>query len=370
MGIKPEAPASLEKYQNETYGDWYCDPKIISFIKEQKEKDISFDLIRADIIKKFDRVIRSADYLRKKYTQIQSDKEYFDRILKSKDIYVRTYRDAYEDFEKFIDRVKIKKQNNKTTKGKVLVFGDSHSPFYNKELLAFLIKTHGDAETLIHAGDIFDCYSVSSFDKELDISLKEEMIDNTLFVDLIAKTWNNIKIMKGNHNDRVGRYFRKRIEPGMMFLVQDDILSMVCKPHKNIEIISDKYEFENGMGKTIIGHFCKHGKDLVIGHFENAKKEPVKTVQECYNHISGWESYFKLEPIRLFLQAHTHSIGKWYRKGGSLVVGETGCTCQIQGYQTKPKIGWEPNTPGYWIIYQINGKTDLNESRPFVYGEW
>jgi hypothetical protein len=84
-----------------------------------------------------------------------------------------------------------------------------------------------------------------------------------------------------------------------------------------------------------------------------------------------WEEYYKVKPIRLFLQAHTHSLGGWFMRGGSMKIGETGCACQIQNYQTTPKIGWGPNTPGYWIVYQDKeGRTDLNESRPILYGGW
>jgi len=359
---------ALEKYENESMGTWYHVPQIMSFIKENRDAGVSFLDIKNSIEKKFKRHIRSEDYLRKKYTYVSYNRTYFDNIVQSKDVYVRTYTDIYKEYDSFIERAKIKSRKKQTEAGKIIVAGDFHSPFHNLELLAHLITHHSDAEYFIGPGDIFDCYSFSRFDKDIDINIKEELAVNTVLIDSIASIWKNVKLQQGNHTDRVGKYFRQRVPTDMMFLVETDILSLVSKKHKNIEIISDKYEFDNGMGYALVGHFHKHGNDMVIGHFENAKKTPVKTVQECYNHLVSWDSYYKLLPIKLFLQAHTHSLGKWYRHGGSLVIGETGCCCKIQSYQTKPKIGWEPNTPGYWVVYQDkDGNTDLNRSRPFSY---
>jgi predicted phosphodiesterase len=365
-------PTEIERYQNDTEGAWYLHKDIMKFIaKREKAKD-TWDIIREKIINKFDRVVRSSDFLRKKYHSIASENNIIESIDDLKHYQTESYKKAYANFNKLINRVSYPKKKIETTKGKILLFGDNHSPFYNKKMLTYLMNYHHDAEQLFIPGDLFDCYGVSLFDKELDITLSEEIIENTLLVDMIANTWKHIRILRGNHDsNRVLKYFqRKGISPQLMFLVQHDILEMVTKAHDNIEIVGDDYEFPNGMGQATIGHFGKIGDDCLVGHFKTAKKEPVKTVLECERHMSEWESYYNVGSIRLFLQAHTHSLGKWYRKGGSLVVGETGCSCMIQGYQTTPKIGWGPNIPGYWLIYQNKGKTDLNQSNPYLYGEW
>lgn len=367
-----DSPSEIERYQNEIDGNWYFREDIMKFIKQREKAGDKWDNIRDKILNKFNRVIRSADFLRKKYYSIDKDNDLMGSIDDLKTYQADAYKRAYAKFSKLVNRIKIPKKKVDTKKGKILLFGDNHAPFHNKEMLAYLITNHYDAEQLFISGDLCDCYGVSPFDKELDITLAEEIVEDTLLIDMIANTWPNIKILRGNHDsNRVLKYFQKKgIDAQHMFLVQHDILGMITKEHDNIEIVDDDYEFPNGMGQTTIGHFGKIGKDCLVGHFKTAKKEPVKTVLECERHMADWESYYKVGPVRLFLQAHTHSLGKWFRKGGSLVLGETGCSCMIQGYQTTPKIGWGPNIPGYWLIYQDKGKTDLNRSNPYLYGAW
>lgn len=359
-----------ELYQNTIEGFWYYKEDIINFITKERKKKTDWESIRHKIYDKFKRVIRSADYLRKQYNNIQNT--VMNQIGDIDEIRGLSYKNVYKDFQNCIKRTKISiNTKKKIKKGKNVVISDIHSPFYNQEILAFIIKEHSDAECLYIDGDTFDLYCASRFDKSDDIILREEIIKNTFVIDMLAKAFNKIVIVRGNHDNRVERYFRKRVDPTMMFLVQADILDLITKEHDNITIADKEYKFPNGMGSAIVGHFTKIGNDAFIGHFENAKKEPVKTVVECMKHIESWESYYKLNPIRLFLQAHTHSLGGWYRRGGAILIGETGCCCQVQGYQTTPRIGWEPNTPGFWLVYQDkDGNTDLQLSRPIAYGEW
>ena len=279
------------------------------------------------------------------------------------------YSEAYAKLAEYVGKPDVKpakfKVLNKLAK-KYLVISDTHSPFHNKQKIAEVLDLHQDADEIIIDGDLTDQYSVSRFSKRMDISFKEEMAETMALIDYIAARFPKVTIVEGNHCERVRKHLEKRVEPELMFLCRYNIIELMCNPHSNITVVKDRYEFPDGNGEALVNYFTVLGKDCVIGHFEKSSKMPVKAVLDSYTWLESWSKHFKIGPIRLFLQGHTHRLSKYPIGDGSVVLGETGNLCQVQEYSVSPKAVYTPHLNGYWIVYQTDGVTDLNKSNFFL----
>jgi len=279
-----------------------------------------------------------------------------------------THEEAYQQLCKYVGKTQTieqpkSKQNIRT---KTLVFSDTHIPFHNQQLLAQVVNEHCDADQLIINGDFLDCYSVSRFTKRKDIPFKEELTQATAVLDFLASKFPIIKITDGNHTDRVRKYFEKHVDHSMMFLVQYDILDLICSPYKNIHVVRDHYSFPNGNGEAEIGYFTRLGKDCIIGHFERSSIVPIKAAEYAYQWLANWSHMFDIKDIRLFLQGHTHRLSKYPLNSGTPVIGETGCLAAVQEYTVEAGARYTGHLNGYWIVYQDNKVTDLNASNFFI----
>jgi predicted phosphodiesterase len=290
------------------------------------------------------------------------------KIPNSDLIMTKSYDKAYNKLCEMIGKKKRttveKRPLGKTVKW--LLLSDPHIPLHNEEYIARVIDEHKDADGLIITGDVLDCYAVSRFTKKEDIPLKEEIASAIALFDFLSTKFKEIIILEGNHTDRVRKYFESRIELDMMFLIEYDVLKLITQDYKNVRLVKDSYTFPGGAGEGTICHFTKIGKDCVVGHFETYSKVAMKAGINAYNWANDWSKYFNLGKIRLFIQGHTHALGKVPIRGGDIVVGEAGCVCQVQPYTIEPKPAYQPLVNGYWLIYQTDGITDINRSNFFI----
>lgn len=276
-----------------------------------------------------------------------------------------TWEEAYKNLCEYIGKKKkvkqhAKKQAKKRTK--ILCISDFHIPFHNEKLITSIVEEHKDADSVIIPGDFLDCYSVSRFSKKKNIPLKEELTQATAVLDFLANRFSKVTIIVGNHGDRVRKYFEQRIDPSLMFLVQYDVMELISHSYSNVHIVKDHYLFDNGRGEGEIEHFTVVGKDCVVGHFEKSSVIPIRAAQNSYNWIASWGKIFGIENVRLFLQGHTHRLSKYPIGDGTTTIGETGSLCQIQDYSIEASGKYTAHLNGYWVIYQDDGITDINNS--------
>jgi hypothetical protein len=69
------------------------------------------------------------------------------------------------------------------------------------------------------------------------------------------------------------------------------------------------------------------------------------------------------DPFSVLLQAHTHQAG-WFFDDGGVWIGETGTLPMTPDYDANPKLmgAQRPAALGYFVVTQLNGKTDINQS--------
>lgn len=245
---------------------------------------------------------------------------------------------------------------------RVLVLSDLHIPFHKDKEIIDIVKEHSNVDLIILAGDILDCFSVSTFPKEMHIPLYEELKIASSFLKKIDRLTPNTKkiVFRGNHEFRFKRYLAK-FQSEFSPLVSDDILEILkngftYRDYKNrkrvIEPLSDNFE--------IIDSWYYIYKDLILAHPTNFSKIPMRTCVSTYD-------YFKNQGIDFNALAigHTHKAGSLIH-GGTLLC-ELGCLCEQMDYANNGNVNYTPQTNGYGMFVFHKGKVDIcNSGTKFI----
>lgn len=240
---------------------------------------------------------------------------------------------------------------------KVLVLSDLHIPFHKDREIIDIVKEHSNVNLIILAGDILDCFSVSTFPKEMHIPLYEELKTASSFLKKIDRLTPNTKkiVFRGNHEFRFKRYLAK-FQSEFSPLVSDDILEILkngftYRDYKNrkraVEPLSDNF--------TIIDSWYYIYKDLILAHPTNFSKIPMRTCVSTYD-------YFKNQGIDFNALAigHTHKAGSLIH-GGTLLC-ELGCLCEQMDYANNGNVNYTPQTNGYGVFVFHKDKVDIYKS--------
>ena len=240
---------------------------------------------------------------------------------------------------------------------RVLVLSDLHIPFHKDKEIIDIVKEHSNVDLIILAGDILDCFSVSTFPKEMHIPLYEELKIASSFLKKIDRLTPNTKkiVFRGNHEFRFKRYLAK-FQSEFSPLVSDDILEILkngftYRDYKNrkrvVEPLSDNFE--------IIDSWYYIYKDLILAHPTNFSKIPMRTCVSTYD-------YFKNQGIDFNALAigHTHKAGSLIH-GGTLLC-ELGCLCEQMDYANNGNVNYTPQTNGYGVFVFHKGKVDIYNS--------
>lgn len=246
---------------------------------------------------------------------------------------------------------------------KVLVLSDLHIPFHKDKEIIDIVKEYSNVNLIILAGDVLDCFSVSTFPKEMHIPLYEELKIASSFLRKIDRLTPNTKkiVFRGNHEFRFKRYLAK-FQSEFSPLVSDDILEILkngftYRDYKNrkrvIEPLSDNF--------TIIDSWYYIYKDLILAHPTNFSKIPMRTCVSTYD-------YFKNQGIDFNALAigHTHKAGTLIH-GGTLLC-ELGCLCEQMDYANNGNVNYTPQTNGYGVFVFNKDKVDIyNSGAKFIY---
>ncbi|MDU1176878.1 MAG: metallophosphoesterase [Peptoniphilus harei] len=240
---------------------------------------------------------------------------------------------------------------------------DLHIPFHKEEDIINIVKKHSNVSTIIFAGDILDCFSVSTFPKEMHIPLYEELKTASAFLRRIDRLTPNTKkiIFRGNHEFRFKRYLAK-FQSEFSPLVSDDVLEILkngftyrnyLNHKRTVEPLSDNYE--------VIDSWYYIYKDLVLAHPTNFSKIPMRTCVSAYDYFKNQGVDFNALAI-----GHTHKAGTLIH-GGTLLC-ELGCLCRQMDYANNGNVNYTPQTNGYGLFVFHKDKVDIyNSGTKFLY---
>jgi len=244
----------------------------------------------------------------------------------------------------------------------VVVVGDLHVPFHDREALAALITREKGADVCVVNGDLQDFYSVSRFTKYESIPFIEEAAQVTLVLEQLSQAFPRVIVVEGNHDrPRFERQLRDRLPEEMVKVVEFlaggnlSVVAAISKRFKNVELA------KTAVGSHSVSWFAQVG-DLIVTHAEKFSRVPGSTLRGIDEWLGDMERTLALKDWRVLVQAHTHQLG-WFPWHAEKLLVEGGCLCTTHGYQLTAKIGGRPQRRGWVSLEQRDGRTDLNSVR-------
>lgn len=202
-----------------------------------------------------------------------------------------------------------------------LLWGDTHMGFEDEQALSIVQQIADDLQpdTLIHMGDLLDCYKLSRFDKDPDRldGLQDEINKARLHLANMRATCPDSRFifLEGNHEDRMRRTLWNADESASTLMRLTNVRQALTWPtllglaDLNIEF----YPYQGQSKHKLLPKFIvKHGN--VVRKFSG------------YTAKGEWEKYGKSGG-----SGHVHRLGVFYHRDntGSNVWVETGCTCRL-----------------------------------------
>ena len=183
---------------------------------------------------------------------------------------------------------------------KILCISDLHFPFHNKKVVEHAIENHSDADILVVNGDIFEGFMVSKWPKKKTILLEWEYKLAAEFLREVAPRFKHIALTSGNHEYRLNSYFAANIDPGVNFLVCNDILTKLSGGWDFDEGGEFKklYNFDNVYYKGGLGSwYLKIGK-TIFAHPRFFSSVPMRTA------IKACEYFKDREDLQCVVMSH------------------------------------------------------------------
>jgi predicted phosphodiesterase len=246
---------------------------------------------------------------------------------------------------------------------KVVSISDFHLPFIHEGVLQHMLENHNDSDILVINGDILDQYSVSKWPKSKAVLLRHEYQMAVKYLKLLSNNFKKVVLTRGNHDDRVAKYFSANIDPAISFLTHPDPLERMVKGYDFSED-GDFVKINDFSNIYYAGGLCawwvKVGKTIFV-HPSGGSGVPMRTAVNAANH------FMEREDFDCIVCAHTHQQGQVIYKGKLLI--EQGCACIPMDYEASARMQYNQQSFGYAIVYMTaEGRVDYEMSRPLYYG--
>lgn len=241
---------------------------------------------------------------------------------------------------------------------RVLVLSDLHIPFHLEDDILSIVNKYKDmVSTIIFAGDILDCFSVSSFPKDYHLPLTSELSIASNFLKKIDRLTPGVRkvLFFGNHEYRFHRYLAKQ-DFAISAFFDTNILNIlktgftyrtVENKKKTVFPLPDSFE--------IVDSWFYQYRDSIFAHPSNFSRVPMKTAHNTYLYFKNNGYDFNAVCI-----GHTHKLGNFFI--GDTLVTELGCLCQTMDYANRGNINYTPQSNGYGLYTYKNGKIDVEKS--------
>lgn len=245
---------------------------------------------------------------------------------------------------------------------KIVVASDFHLPFQSQETIERLFEEEADADLAILAGDLTDSFAISRFIKYETVPFREELAALTILFERASQTWPRVIVIEGNHDKaRFEKQLRTRLDDHMVDIVSFlangnlSVLRALASRYPNVTVASMP------AGRYTMDWITQIG-DLVVTHAEKFSIIPGQALRKIEDWLLDQENNLNLAPWRVVLQAHTHGLA-WLPYHADRLLVETGCCCDLQGYQFTAKIGGRPQRNGWVTLTQVSGVTDRESVR-------
>jgi predicted phosphodiesterase len=276
-----------------------------------------------------------------------------------------SYDEDLEKFNKWLGVAKKKVASYppppSSKRVKYMMINDLHIPFHDDRAVICAIE-HGKKEgvgKLIVGGDTIDLYSLSRFSKYETVSIKDEFKQSKIFFDYVAKGFNEVIVLSGNHEARERKYFASKLNADeLQWLLGKSMLERVTEDNPNVHIA------KNIKHNTDMNWFMQIGKDVIVGHPERSSTYHLKPCDDFRRWLDQWGDSLGVNPRpRMIIIGHTHSAGMTW--SGNTFLVENGCMCQPQAYSMTPSLYNKPQRLAFTIWEMLNGEVVINSVRQY-----
>lgn len=251
----------------------------------------------------------------------------------------------------------------------VMVINDLHLPFEREDVLEIINKHKSEITTLVIAGDLMDCQSISFFPKIKTLTLEEELIYTYEFIKKVRRILDNnqkIIIINGNHEERWYRDICNMHEKDMQKFINPNLIDMIVEGF-TIYKEGKKKKYEGINDIIYIPHwFVNIDNKLIACHPKNFSIVKGKMLESAAQHFIN-----RGEEFDVLILGHTHkqSSGLVDRHQSKFVV-ENGCLCMPQNYVDSGKLNFTPQAYCYTIVkYNNSEKVDYNNIKTYFLDE-
>lgn len=292
-------------------------------------------------------------------------------ILSGVEVVENDYTDALKDMASIRNKAVKEYNKNKMRIGnpvnadiKIVSISDIHIPFYNEHVIEKVLAEAEDADVLVVNGDFLEAYSVSSWPKNKTIMLRHEYEMGMRLLKEFSRLFPKVVLTRGNHEDRLKRYFSSNVDPNVSFLVSNDLLDRMSKGYdfnENGEF-EKMHELDNVFyTKGPLSWQVQIGK-CIFAHPSGFSRISMRTATNVAQAFAGRGADFEAIVI-----GHTHQQGSVINDNRLII--EQGCACIPLDYEGDPKSLYTGASYGYAVIYMDKkGHVDFDKSKTVYCG--
>lgn len=244
---------------------------------------------------------------------------------------------------------------------KILIISDLHVPDHKREMILQIIKENAHVDLIILNGDILDCKAVSAWYNEEISILDHEMIEaHALLTKIRQLTKAKIVLVKGNHEQRVNRYYAQNAKAMGTSVIETEILYKLANGFTvRYADKKRKDEIRNVFKPIENVEYCESRSymigDLLVNHPSIFRKDYMKTVFIMWNE----RLKTKYPNAKVIVIGHTHQLGMVHADDGRVLI-ECGCTCNPASYADQDDRPFKVQQYGYVYLEMKDGVTDLD----------
>jgi hypothetical protein len=312
----------------------YSESEIAKIMTDEFGEEFSRDAVHNKIIR-----LSARTLLDRPVTDIMPYYSKYKDIIESEDPIEKT-------FEIPQNQMSVELPKDKLT---ILHLGDLHIPFQSDDQIQTAMNRHASADIVLTT-EVLDCYSISRFNKNLSVPFEVEVDNAVRYFETLSENFPLTIVTSGNHDKRIDKAFMKGVPPALLWLVKGSILKLLARPFPNIIVAESPVLQIN---------------DAVFAHAEFFSKVDLKAAMNVREFLNEWKDTLNLRNFRLVVESHTHMLGATYRSGNMKIM-ESGCLCKVPDYSVAGFYS-KPQTNGYLVIVQKDGKTDFNLTREYSF---
>ena len=256
-----------------------------------------------------------------------------------------------------------KQFHSSPNKNKSVIVADPHCPYETLAVRKEIEAKHKDAYWFRLAGDLWDFYTKSRFEKTKEVSFSGELRSGFFFMEWVSTHFTEAEFMIGNHDNRCEKMLLREIaDPSLMMLTEQNLMAYMASFFDNINIVGQEIG-----GSKVLRHIWQCG-DVIFTHAEISNRQESSLLNKISQYLHEWKDVLKLKPYRVIMQAHNHVADNlprgtehWY----SLPTASDPYGIGME-YIFSSRLMGKPPQVGYTIMYQTDGITDCNETRHYL----